>query len=89
MADLTAPKIDIKRYSVSLDPPIDVFNVVLEREGGVWHESFGAESELRAFLCGVRAGCGILGIHVLDPEIPRVVDSEFKEAPYEPDNLPF
>lgn len=80
MPDLKVPKIEIKRYSLSLDPSIDVFNVVLENEGSSWNESFGSEAELLAFLRGVKAGCGMLGVYIPYSEIPREATAALREA---------
>lgn len=83
-----APKIEVRRVSVDLERSVDVFEAHLEDAKGVWDEGFGSEAELRAFLTGVRAGCGMLGVHIVDPEIPRNPSARFVEEIPEPDDLP-
>lgn len=62
----------IRRFVLNIDPSVEVFHVVLEKDDGVWHESFGSEETLRAFLRGVRAGANIAsGVFICDPEVPR------------------
>ena len=72
-ATITPHKVE-KVGEVYLDPPITIFNVVLENQGGgtrgVWCETWGTRGELHAFLRGVRAGCEMSEKRFQEPELP-------------------
>ena len=68
---LSDVQVKIRRFQVPLDPPVDVFNVVLTRGDGEWRESFGSEKALKSFLRGVAADCGLTGRVFIQPEIPQ------------------
>ncbi len=78
--ELKAPAVVITRHQVALDPPIDVFNVELKSEDSVWSETWGSEDQLRAFLRGIKAGCGMIGVVFYDPEIPERATSVLAET---------
>lgn len=73
--------IEIGRFEIPLDPPVHVFNVIVSRGGGSWHETYGSEELLQAFLQGVRAGYdGYISL----PEVPSEA-KPFPPSPHEMD----
>ena len=48
-------KIEINRYEVPLDYPIDVFEVILQTKDASWERSFASEEALTTFLQGLEA----------------------------------
>jgi hypothetical protein len=50
-------KVDIVRLKVPLDPSADIFIVeITYANGSIWKETLDSETELNAFLRGLRAG---------------------------------
>ena len=93
----TGLKVSIIKYEVPLDPPIDVFNVVLENQNGTWHETLPSEETLRTFLRGVQAGAEMAGgVFFPNTEIPQNAEqlpekilSKYLEHTRGRDDLPF
>jgi hypothetical protein len=73
----------ISRIEIGLDPPIEVFYLVLETKRGAWHRSTGTENDLRIFLEGVQAGCAMMGQFFSLPEIPRSARAQVIVPPFE------
>lgn len=65
------PLITVTARQTDDDPPITVYHVEIIHRGGSWDATYGSRELLDAFPNGVRAGCGILGVYISDPEIPR------------------
>ncbi len=67
--------VKITRHRIEqLDPPVDVFNIEVQREGGIWTESYGSEELVEAFTRGVKAG---------NPDFPEIppIPREVTELP--------
>jgi len=64
-------KVRIRCYHLALDPPIEVFNVEVSDEQGLWKESLGSKELLEAFVKGIKAGASLGGCRVEMEEIVR------------------
>lgn len=67
-------RVEIHGIDVKLDPPLTVYNVVLDAGSATWHQTCASESELRAFVQGLRAACMLSPGEVYLPplaELPR------------------
>lgn len=69
-------KVEVERVTLVLDPPIDIFNVLISTSTGCWTFSAGSEHDLRLFLGGAQAAVSCLGGHLPMPEIPREASSK-------------
>ena len=79
---VNALKVTITRHEVVLDPPIQVFHVEVENEGGSWEETWGSERELQVFLRGMKVGVEMSGGRFLaEPEIPEKATSYLQVMP--------
>jgi hypothetical protein len=68
------PNISVRRVRVNLDPEVDIFSVILTREGkgsGSWPHTASSKSELTAFLTGAKAMAATMGTFITLPEISR------------------
>lgn len=54
------------------DPPVAIYNTCLEKEDGIWRESFGSLEQLHAYIRGVRSTSDMLNHLIPEPEIPRM-----------------
>jgi hypothetical protein len=70
----------IERVEVETNPSCDIFTVTLEDEGYSWVETLKSETDLRIYLRGVEAGCGISGVLFSMPDIPLNISKRFREA---------
>ena len=61
---LAEMKISVRKQVVGEDPTVEIYHVELSTGRGVWTETFGHESHLHAFLRGVEAGLGVMGIFI-------------------------
>lgn len=52
-------RVQIHGIDVKLDPRLTVYHVVIDAGLGTWQETYGSESELRAFVEGLRAACAL------------------------------
>ena len=66
-------KITITPVKVDAEPPITIFNVCIESQGGVWNDTFGSGEQLAAYLRGLQAGSMMFAnTYISCPSIPRI-----------------
>lgn len=54
-------KVLVLQKTILLDPPVDVWNIVIDRAGGEWRETFGSSLHRDAFLRGLVVASSLFG----------------------------
>ncbi len=63
--------VEVEARRAGREDRLTVYNLDLSSEGGTWHEEFASREALAAFLTGVRATSGMIGLHMPEVDIPQ------------------